>query len=152
MVVSGEQQRSQRRISAKLSWTHLKLNSLFPPNCSWSTVYLQVVQFPPVSDICSPVIIWLEKGMATHSSILAWRIPWTDEPDGLQSTGSQRVGHDWVTNTGADLCEQGSSIGQNMVMSKRPAWYYPRCPVGASQVVLVVKNPPGNAGDERDMG
>ena len=37
--------------------------------------------------------------MATHSSILAWIISWTEEPCGLQSTGSQRVGHDWVTNT-----------------------------------------------------
>ena len=36
----------------------------------------------------------LEKEMATHSSILAWRIPWTEEPDRLQSMGSQRVGHD----------------------------------------------------------
>ena len=36
----------------------------------------------------------LEKGMATHSSIHAWRIPWTEEPGGLQSTGSQRVRHD----------------------------------------------------------
>ena len=36
----------------------------------------------------------LEKGMATHSSILAWRIPWTDKPGGLQSIGSKRVGHD----------------------------------------------------------
>ena len=36
----------------------------------------------------------LEKGMATHSSILAWEIPWTEEPGGLQSMGSQRVGHD----------------------------------------------------------
>src|SRR5574341_1027674 len=37
------------------------------------------------------------EGMATHSSILAWRIPWTEEPGGLQSMGSQqRVGHDWV--------------------------------------------------------
>ena len=35
----------------------------------------------------------LEKGMATHSSILAWRIPWTEEPGELQSMGSQRVGH-----------------------------------------------------------
>ena len=35
----------------------------------------------------------LEKGMDTHSSILAWRIPWTEEPGGLQSRGSQRVGH-----------------------------------------------------------
>jgi len=36
----------------------------------------------------------LEKGMATHSSILAWRIPWTEEPGRLQSMGSQRVRHD----------------------------------------------------------
>ena len=36
----------------------------------------------------------LEKGMATHSSILAWRIPWTEEHGGLQSMGLQRVGHD----------------------------------------------------------
>ena len=36
----------------------------------------------------------LEKGMETHSSILAWRIPWTKEPGRLQSMGSQRVGHD----------------------------------------------------------
>ena len=35
---------------------------------------------------------FLEKGMETHSNILAWRIPWTEEPGGLQSTGSQRVG------------------------------------------------------------
>jgi len=40
----------------------------------------------------------LEKEMATHSSILAWRIPWTEEPGGLQSTGLQRVGHDWATS------------------------------------------------------
>ena len=36
----------------------------------------------------------LEKGMATHSGILAWRIPWTEEPGGLQFMGSQTVGHD----------------------------------------------------------
>ena len=36
----------------------------------------------------------LEKGMATHSNVLAWRIPWMEEPCGLQSMGSQRVGHD----------------------------------------------------------
>ena len=36
--------------------------------------------------------------MATHSNILAWKTPWTEEPDGFQSTGSRRVGHDWATN------------------------------------------------------
>ena len=39
----------------------------------------------------------LEKEMATHSSTLAWRIPWREEPGRLQSTGSQRVRHDWAT-------------------------------------------------------
>ena len=44
-----------------------------------------------------PSIEWkdlLEEGMATHSNVLAWRTPWTEEAGGLQSTGSQRVGHD----------------------------------------------------------
>ena len=38
--------------------------------------------------------VLLEKEMATHSNILAWKIPWTEEPGGLRSTGSQRVGQD----------------------------------------------------------
>ena len=41
----------------------------------------------------------LEKEMVTHSIILAWRIPWPEEPGGLWSVGSQRVGQNWVTNT-----------------------------------------------------
>ena len=41
----------------------------------------------------------LEKGMVTHSNILTWRSPWTKEPGGLYSTGLQRVGLDWATNT-----------------------------------------------------
>ena len=52
----------------------------------------------------------LEKGMATHSSILAWRIPWAEKPGGLQSVGSQRVRHDLATKQqilymiAAELC------------------------------------------------
>ena len=42
---------------------------------------------------------YLEKEKAAHSSILVWRIPWTEEPGGLQSMGSQTAGHDWATNT-----------------------------------------------------
>ena len=41
-----------------------------------------------------PLMLILEKAMATHSSTLAWKIPWTEEPGGLQSMGSLRVGHD----------------------------------------------------------
>ena len=54
-----------------------------------------VVKNPPETQIRS--LGWedpLEQGMATHSRILAWRIPWTEEPDWLQSMGSQRGGHD----------------------------------------------------------
>ena len=40
----------------------------------------------------------LEKEMATHSSTLAWKIPWTEEPDRLQSMGSLRIGHDWANS------------------------------------------------------
>ena len=45
----------------------------------------------------------LEKGTATHSIVLAWRIPWTEEPDSLQSMGSQRVGHDIVTDNSNNM-------------------------------------------------
>ena len=61
-----------------------------------------VVKNPPASagdvrdtDLIPGLGRSLEEGMATHSSVLAWRIPWTEEPGGLQSMGSQRFGHDW---------------------------------------------------------
>ena len=57
----------------------------------------QLVKMPPaVQETWVPSLGLedpLEKGMATLSSILVWRIPWTEEPGGLQSLGSQRVGH-----------------------------------------------------------
>ena len=46
----------------------------------------------------------LEEGLATHSSILAWRIPWTEEAGGLQSMVLQNVGHDWVTKHSRAQC------------------------------------------------
>ena len=55
----------------------------------------------------------LEKGMATHSSILAWTISWTEDPGGLWSMGSQRVGHDWMTGaekTAKELRNEDLSI------------------------------------------
>ena len=60
-----------------------------------------MVKNPPAMQVTS---VWsqdledpLEKGMAPHSSILAWRIPWTEEPGGLQSMGSHRVRINWLT-------------------------------------------------------
>ena len=56
-----------------------------------------VKNLPAMQEIQVQSLGWedlLEKEMATHSSILAWRIPWTEDPGGLQFMGSQRVGHD----------------------------------------------------------
>ena len=61
--------------------------------------------------------------MANHSSILAWRIPWTEEPGGLQSVGSQRVGPDWVPEP------TGMQMSRELPVAQ---W---------------VKNPPVSAGD-----
>ena len=65
-----------------------RANSFFQPSFSGVWTLKCLLIFDP-----------LEKGMATHSCILAWRIPWTKEPGGLQSMGSQRIGCDWVANT-----------------------------------------------------
>ena len=57
----------------------------------------RVKQLPAIKETWVRSLGWedpLEKEMATHSSVLAWRIPWTEKPGSLQSVGSQRVGHD----------------------------------------------------------
>ena len=69
----------------------------------------------------------LEKEMATHYSAFAWKIPWTEKPGGLQSLGSQRVGHDWVTS--------------HHILSHSCS--------RAFQVALVVKNLPADAKNMR---
>ena len=53
--------------------------------------------------------------MATYSSILAWRIPWAEEPGGLQSTGSQKVRHDWAPNTFSSLFTWPCSFTENQL-------------------------------------
>ena len=67
----------------------------------------------------------LEKGMATHSSILAWRIPWTEKPGGLQTMGSQK----------SDTTERLTHNTQQRML------------LNGLQMVQLVKNPPANAGD-----
>ena len=67
-----------------------------------SLVTQTVKNLPAVQEIWVRSLGWedpLEEGMATHSSILAWRIPWTEESGRLQSKEFQRVGHDLVSNT-----------------------------------------------------
>ena len=69
----------------------------FSPWVAQRVKCLPAVQETGVQSLCQEDP--LEKKMATHSSILAWKIPWTEEPDRLQSMGSQRVLHNWATNT-----------------------------------------------------
>ena len=63
----------------------------------WASLVAQTVKnLPAVQETWVQSLGWedpLEKGMAAHASILAWKIPWSEEPDRLQSMGSQRVGH-----------------------------------------------------------
>ena len=69
----------------------------------WASLVAQLVKsLPAIWETCVQSLGWedpLEKGMVTHSSILAWKILGTEEPGGLHSMGSKRIGHDWVTNT-----------------------------------------------------
>ena len=71
----------------------------------WASLVAQMVKNPPsLQETWVQSLAWedsLEEGMATHSSILALRNPWTEEPGGLQSMGSQRVRHNWVTKHSA---------------------------------------------------
>ena len=82
-----------------------------------------VKNLPAVQETRVQSLSWedsLEESRATHSSILAWRIPWTEEPGGLQSMGSQRVRHKRATREGwGVVCVQGS--GRRAVLgSARP--------------------------------
>ena len=96
----------------KLRRNHLKLSSIFNKaiknitdllTTTKSSLVAQTVKNLPTMQETS---VWplsredpLETEMSTHSNILVWRIPWTEEPGGLHSIGLQRVGHNWVTNT-----------------------------------------------------
>ena len=98
--------------------TGIELSSIFSQLNIWSLsssflapwaslVGQRVTNLPAVQETGVWPLGWedpLEEGIATYSSILVWRIPWTEEPGGLQSTGLQRVRHNWVTNTFTFLC------------------------------------------------
>ena len=64
----------------------------------------------------------LEEGMVTHSSIFTWRIPWTEEPGGLQSIGSQRVGHEinisFVLKIGPAFCRMDRSNCSERILDR----------------------------------
>ena len=76
------------RGSGTLLWLHHKQSLT---KHQWVCIYLS-------NRIISLTLVPEEKAMSPHSSTLAWKIPWTDEPGGLQSMGLLRVGHDWMTS------------------------------------------------------
>ena len=78
--------------------------------------------------------------MATHSSILAWRISWMGEPGGLQSMGSQRVGHDWATNTYLPAQRAVRDIQLHVSSDKKSGSDWGSCSV--SNLMLVLKTQP----------
>ena len=83
----------------------LKLLHAFSADKRTSLVAQTVKHLPTMQETQVQSLGWedlLEKEVATHSSIFAWRIPWTEEPDRLQSMGSQRVRHDSATSLLAD--------------------------------------------------
>ena len=73
---------------------HSEKNEIFPSGSEVKASASNVGDLSSIPGSEDP----LEKEMVTHSSILAWRIPWTEEPGRLQSTGSKRVRHDWETS------------------------------------------------------
>ena len=80
---------------------------------AWASLVIQMVKNLPAIQETWVLSLGqedpLEKVMVTHSSILAWRIPWIEEPDKLQSMRLQRAGHDWVTNTFTFFTFRGST-------------------------------------------
>ena len=106
-------------------WRHVDCHSWARPGCRKVSQYPTILAFlvaqtlknlPTTGETRVPSLGWedpLEKETATHSSVLAWRIPWTGEPGGLQSMGWQRVGHNWATS--AWLTDSKNSLPRTMI-------------------------------------
>ena len=94
----------------------------------WASLVAQVVKnLPAMQKAWAQSLSWedpLEKGMATHFSILAWRIPWTEETGGLQSMGLQRVRHNWATKCAVGDFS-GSPLGKPLCFKSRECRFDP---------------------------
>jgi len=110
---------------------------VYPLQYSWASLMAQMVENPPpMQETWVPSLSWedpLEKGKATYSSILAWRIPWTKEPAWLQSMGLQRVRHHWVTFTFSLSCltlEKGMATPSSILLFLPGEFHGQEVPVG----------------------
>ena len=92
----------QQELFERIIWEHQTKRTTSYPGRPWASLIAQLEKnLPAMQETQVQFLGWedlLEKEMATHSSIPAWRIPWTEVPDRLQSMGSQRVGHDFKTS------------------------------------------------------
>ena len=93
----------------EVSFQHIfKMKFLCIFSLSWASQVAQMVKCLPAMRETQVQSLGredpLEKEMATHSSTLAWKIPWMEEPGRLQSTGSQRIGHHWETSLSLSVC------------------------------------------------
>ena len=89
-----------KKLTTELIWFNSLLRKCIP--MQKRLVVQMVKNLPAMQETRFQSLGWedpLQKGMATHSRILAWRIPWIEEPGGLQSVGLQRVRYNWATNT-----------------------------------------------------
>ena len=90
----------------------------------WFLLLLLVLLVLDPKNFCQDPMPRMEKEMATHSSVPAWKIPWTEKPGRLQSMGSHRVGHDW-----SDLAVAAAAMPRSvfLLFSSRSLWYLVLC-------------------------
>ena len=93
--------------SLQYSWASLVAQKVKNPSAMWKTWVWSLGWKDPL------------EGMATHSSILAWRIPWTEKPGGLQSMGLQRVRHDWATKHSTALGCTFAELNEIILLQRR---------------------------------
>ena len=86
----------------KQTWLHIESIPLALTIVLWCLCFCHAGSVPFVKSVAYS--LKSEKAMASYSSTLAWQIPWTEEPGGLQSMGSLRVGHDWATSLSPFTC------------------------------------------------
>ena len=100
--VSGITRINHRVTKGWKIWEKVTLKTMRRLSYMWASLVAQMVKHLPAMQETRVQSLGqedpLEKEMATYSSTLAWKIPWMAEPGGLQSMGSQRAGHDWVTS------------------------------------------------------
>ena len=105
-------------------WTHVPCIAKWILN-HWTTSDVPGLYYLIIPSIPEFIYTYVEKAMAPHSSTLAWKIPWMEEPGGLQSMGSLRVRHDWATSLSRIEKGNGSPLQCSCLENPRDggAWW-----------------------------